>query len=263
MLTLPRPPALVASRGVMGPGPSSRRRPRSHIGSPSEAGASLPRLRALGGSWAPCSGGCVPSCQAGLLISSQAALTEGTPSLGDRGATPHRRSSVARLQAHAASGRWDTRREFWDMRGVDGTRGCGRPRQPSHQGVPALEHPVPSPKAQATSSFPTAFPAWQDPDLSAEGTRPPREPRPRTSRSPRGDASAAASLSSRLHVRCPRELAPSEGASAVASRSPALRPRQGRLAFEPLLPRDRVKWVHFEVGKLGAVSGEGGELAPL
>lgn len=71
-----------------------------------------------------------------------------------------------------------------------------------------------------------------------------------------------ASLSSRLHVLCPRELAPSEGASPV-SRSPTLRPRQGLLAFEPLLPRDGVKWVRLEVLKLGAVSGEGGELAPL
>lgn len=72
-----------------------------------------------------------------------------------------------------------------------------------------------------------------------------------------------ASLSSRLHVLCPRELAPSEGASPVVSRSPTLRPRQGLLAFEPLLPRDGVKWVRLEVLKLGAGSGEGGELAPL
>lgn len=48
-----------------------------------------------------------------------------------------------------------------------------------------------------------------------------------------------ASLSSRLHVLCPRELAPSEGTSPpiVVSRSPTLRPRQGLLAFEPVAQR--------------------------
>lgn len=48
-----------------------------------------------------------------------------------------------------------------------------------------------------------------------------------------------ASLSSRLHVLCPRELAPSEGTSPriVVPRSPSLRPSQGLLAFEPVAQR--------------------------
>lgn len=41
--------------------------------------------------WPRGSGGHVPSCQAGLLVSSRAALTEGTSSLGDGGGAPRRR----------------------------------------------------------------------------------------------------------------------------------------------------------------------------
>lgn len=45
-----------------------------------------------------------------------------------------------------------------DIHGVDGTRGCGHPRQPAHQGVPALPHPVPSQRLRPPVSFPPTFP---------------------------------------------------------------------------------------------------------
>lgn len=98
MLTLPCPLALVASRGVMGPGPPSQRRPRSHISSPSEAGASLPRPRALGGSLAPWLRVAMsPAARSVCLFPHELLSQRGHPAWGMGGAHRAEDGSVARL----------------------------------------------------------------------------------------------------------------------------------------------------------------------
>lgn len=118
-----------------------------------------------------------------------------------------------------------------------------------------LPHPVPSPKARATSSFPTHFPAWAaDPDLNAEGTWPrQREPRPhRRAGVPRDEAE-------RGRHRCPLGSPRAGTFRGCLSRSHAPPPDRGRASSpSSLCCRETVKWVRFKVQKLGAVSREGG-----
>lgn len=165
-------------------------------------------------------GGHVSSCQAGLLVSPRAALTERTPSLGGAGAgEATRRRRRQRGPALGTRGKRPAGTRgvsSGDMRGVDGTSEVWPPSKawPPERG--SLPPQAARPPGSPCSSTPCPFPKGSGHQfishrLSRVGCRPrpqrggsaasPGEPRPRTSRSPpRGSGARPASLSSRLHV---------------------------------------------------------------